>query len=81
MFVLFDRYANDVPADLVTAVAAFVDYYNFRRYHQALGDVTPADVLHGRREQILLRRKEVRQQTNVSRQAYNRALRELPTPA
>ena len=71
----------DVPSDLIAAVAAFVDYYNFRRYHTALGDVTPADVLEGRREQVLLRRKEVRQQTNASRQAYNRAVRELPTPA
>ena len=71
----------DVPADLAAAVAAFVDYYNFRRYHKALRDVTPADVLHGRREQILLRRKEVRRQTNEHRQHYNRALRELPTPA
>lgn len=70
----------DVPADLREAVATFVDYYNFRRYHTALGNVVPADVLHGRRELILLRRKEVRQHTNVSRQAYNRALRELPPP-
>ena len=71
----------DVPTDLVAAVAAFVDYYNFRRYHTALGDVIPADVLHGHREQILLRRKEIRQQTNEHRQHYNRALKELPAPA
>jgi len=47
---------------LERALADFVDYYNFRRYHKALGDVAPADVLCGRREQILQRRKKVKAQ-------------------
>ena len=55
----------------------FVDYYSYRRYHKALGDVTPADVLYGRREQILQRRKEVRIQTVNHRRDYNQALKEL----
>ena len=49
----------ELPSQLERAIAGFVDYYNFHRYHKALGDVTPADVLYGRREQILQRRKEV----------------------
>ncbi|GAI95318.1 unnamed protein product, partial [marine sediment metagenome] len=53
----------EAPSQLDKAIADFVDYYNYRRYHKALGDVTPADVLYGRREQILQRRKEVRIQT------------------
>ncbi|MCJ7515255.1 MAG: IS3 family transposase, partial [Dehalococcoidia bacterium] len=48
----------ELPNQLERAIAAFVDYYNYHRYHKALGDVTPADVLYGRREQILQRRKE-----------------------
>jgi len=67
----------ELPSELERAIAAFVDYYNYRRYHKSLGDVTPADVLYGRREEILQRRKEVRIQTINRRKDYNRGLREL----
>ena len=71
----------EAPSQLDKAIADFVDYYNYRRYHKALGNITPADVLHGRREQILLRRKEVRAQTINRRREYNRDLRELVNAA
>ena len=67
----------ELPGQLERAIADFVDYYNYRRYHKALGNVTPADVLYGRREQILQRRKEVQIQTINRRRDYNRDLREL----
>mgnify|MGYP001502055058 FL=1 len=65
------------PSDLEEAIAAFVGYYNHKRYHMALGNVTPADVLNGRREQILQRRKEVQVRTIERRRRYNKTLREL----
>ncbi len=71
----------EFPSQLEKAIAGFVDYYNYRRYHQALGDVTPADVLYGRREQILKRRKEVKIQTVNRRRDYNRGLKELANTA
>jgi putative transposase len=71
----------EAPSQLDKAIADFVDYYNYRRYHKALGNITPADVLYGRREQILLRRKEVRAQTIDRRREYNRDLRELVSAA
>ena len=43
----------------------------------ALSNVTPADMLNGRREQILQRRKEVQVQTIERRRRYNSTLREL----
>ena len=55
-------------------------YYNYRRYHKALGNVTPSDVLRGRRENILRRRKEVQAQTIQRPRRHNRALRELVRP-
>jgi len=67
----------EFPGQLERAIADFVEYYNFHRYHKALGNVTPADVLHGRREQILQRRKEVKAQTIQHRRDYNQNLKEL----
>ena len=48
----------ELPSDLEAAIVAFVCYYNHRCYHKALGNVTPSDVLRGRREDILRRRRE-----------------------
>ena len=66
----------EVPSQLERAIADFVDYYNCRRYHKALGNVTPADVLNGRRTEILDRRKEVQAQTVNRRRDYNKSLKE-----
>jgi len=54
----------------------FVDYYYHRRYHKALSNVTPDDILRGRREGILIRRREVKAQTLQWRQRYHRQRRE-----
>ena len=66
--------------DMEAAIVAFVSYYNYRRYHKALGNVTPSDVLRSRREHILRRRREVKAQTIERRRRHNRALRELARP-
>ena len=67
----------ELPSDPEAAIVAFVSYYNYRRYHKALGNVTPSDVLMGRRENILRRRKEVQAQTIERRRRHNRTLRDL----
>jgi putative transposase len=67
----------ELPSQLEKAIADFVEYYNYRRYHKALGNVTPADVLYGRREQILQCRKEMRAKTAQKRRDYNRYFKEL----
>ena len=54
--------------------------YYYRRYHKALGNVMPSDVLKGRRQEILQRRKEVQTLTIERRRHYNRELRELSRP-
>ena len=66
----------EAPSDLEVAIAGFADHYNHRRYHKALSNVTPDDVLKGRREEILITRREVKAQTLAQRKRYNRLLRE-----
>jgi len=68
---------RDLPSALKEAIEKFVEYYNHRRYHEALGNVTPADVYLGRREDILARRKEAKRQTLQARHEHNQKLREL----
>jgi putative transposase len=71
----------DLPSQLEKAIAEFVEYYNHHRYHKALGNVTPADVLYGRREEILKHRKEMKASTIQKRRDYNRGAKELAATA
>ena len=71
----------DVPRELEVAIGKFVDFYNYGRYHKALKDITPADMLAGRRDEILGRRREVKQRTIERRRLSNHTLREQLTPA
>jgi transposase InsO family protein len=66
----------DMPSELEKAIADFIDYYNYRRYHEGLGDITPYDVYMGRRLEILSKRKEAKSRTLEARRDYNRAARE-----
>jgi hypothetical protein len=49
------------------AIAEFIEYYNQTRYHEGIGNVAPADVYYGRREEILRRREEQKQLTIEAR--------------
>ena len=65
----------EMPGDLEKAISAFVEYYNYRRYHEGLGDVTPYDVYTGRHLEIILKRKEAKSRTLTTRRDYNRTAR------
>ncbi len=59
------------PESLRAAMADFIDFYNYRRYHEGIKNVTPADVYFGRQEEILKRREEQKQATIYRRFRYN----------
>lgn len=58
------------PEELNAALEQFVHYYNHQRYHESLQNVTPADVYWGRKEQILNRRKKIKQQSLAKRREH-----------
>jgi transposase InsO family protein len=58
-----------LPGALEEAIAAFVEHYNHQRYHESLGNLTPADVYFGRAETILSQRKEIKAKTIETRRS------------
>ena len=59
------------PSELQRAIAEWVEYYNNQRYHEALENVTPADVYFGRAKEIIKKRNMIKEQTlALRRQQY-----------
>jgi transposase-like protein len=69
------RVPYDMPSELKEAIRAFIEYYNYRRYHEGLGNVAPYDVYTGRHVEIIQTRKEVKSRTFHARRDYNRSAR------
>ena len=55
------------PQMLKDELHSFVDYYNNKRYHESLKNVTPSDVYFGRESSILKQRTEIKKQTLINR--------------
>jgi putative transposase len=61
-----------LPGDLEAQIAAFVEHYNHRRYHESLANVTPAAAYFGRAEAIIKRRERIKRQTIQHRRLQHR---------
>ena len=59
------------PKELEKAIVDFVEYYNNERYHESLDNLTPADIYHGRREEVVTRREQIKRRTLRSRKRLN----------
>ena len=68
--ILLENYY--LPGDLEAQIDAFVAYYNHRRYHESLGNLTPADVYFGRGQTILIKREKIKRQTIEHRRLQHR---------
>ncbi len=63
-----------LPGDLTEELGHFVEYYNQERVHKSLGNLTPADVYHGRAREIRTARQRVKEQTICRRRRHNKGL-------
>ena len=68
--ILLENYF--LPGDLEIQIAAFVERYNHRRYHESLDNLTPADVYFGRGQTILLQRERIKRRTIELRRLQHR---------
>jgi hypothetical protein len=68
--ILLENYY--LPGDLEAKIEAFVAYYNHRRYHESLNNLTPANVYFGRGQTILLEREKIKQRTIEHRRLQHR---------
>ncbi len=63
-----------LPWQLEGEIERFVRYYNQERVHEALGNLTPADVYEGRGREIQTARERLKQQTLRRKRRYNLGL-------
>jgi putative transposase len=68
--ILLDLYYS--PSELTGRIGEWVDYYNNRRYHEAIDNVTPSDKYYGRDLEILERREKVKAETMKMRRKFYR---------
>ena len=68
--VLLENYY--LPGALAAAIGDFINHYNHHRYHESLGNLTPADVYLGRAETVRKRRKEIKAKTIEKRRLLHR---------
>jgi transposase InsO family protein len=66
---------NDfLPRDLEVQIGAFIEHYNHQRYHESLGNMTPADAYFGRATQIIAERERIKRQTIEHRRLQHRKI-------
>jgi len=63
--ILLENYY--LPGDLENQIDDFVDHYNNHRYHESIGNVTPADAYFGRDTAIIERRAKIKKLTMQNR--------------
>jgi putative transposase len=69
--ILLENYY--LPSDLEGEIEGFIADYNYRRYHESIDNLTPADVYCGRGQTILFERERIKRQTIANRRLQHHA--------
>ena len=69
--ILLENYY--LPGQLEARLAEFIGYYNSRRYHESLNNLTPADVYFGRGRAVLSWRENVKLKTIEGRRRLHQS--------
>ena len=64
----------ETPGELEREIVIFIDDYNSRRHHKALGKVAPDDAYSAKRDSIHTKRRRLKGVTLARRQAINAKL-------
>ena len=71
--ILLENYY--LPGELKMRIEEFIIYYNTRRYHESINNLTPEDVFLGRGNAILEERQKIKLKTMKKRKAlYRKAM-------
>ena len=82
--ILLENYY--LQGDLENQISVFVDHYNNHRYHESIGNVTPADAYFGRHTAIIETREKIKKLTiqnrrlNHQRQSGLTSIQDEPDP-
>jgi len=71
--LLLENYYS--PDELMDQIGLFVDHYNNNCYHEALDNLTPADIYSGKGNEILKRCERIKNNTLRQRRGYNCSLK------
>ena len=70
--ILLETYS--LEGELEAAIATFIDHYNNHRYHESIGNLTPAHLYIGSGESILAERRRIKLQTIQNRRLNHQRL-------
>ena len=68
-FIMLHHYYT--PSQLRVAIGEFIEYYNNRRYHESLDNMTPVSIYYGKQKEVQSKRDKIKRKTMALRRQQN----------